>query len=596
MRRALGPAASLALLLTLSPAVARAADVLLVADASSDTNIADALTADGHSVTVVTGDFAAGNAALLGLSPGDYDAVVWVANGSGPGEAHSNAAVFAALTDYVESGGRVFVTGYDSIASPSDPNLVAFIGGTSSSDGASTPGPVSMEENSLTTGVVDIRGVVPSGYYSDRDTVIGLLADTVGVVSSDSNWQWTLRTLGAGEVAYVSNGQSSGASPSWTTTTAGGAGAYNAAVRNFVSGAAVGAPRIRWADGLELRVPEGGHLTIEVTVEDREGDAYSISWDLDGDGEYDDASGESVDLSAEGLDGPTTVNIDVQACDVEDHCSHRRAVVEVYNAPPELGGDPPITTILIGEEWTFTPVITDPGGDEVTTEVIGRPPGSVLLTGGGIRWVPSEDDVGDHLIQILATDDDDDPEVEGDGDAMIEFTLTVTENLPPGQPTIESPGRGDEVAEVRPTLVVTNPTDPEGDAILIHFEVSTADTFTAPIASGGQSPGEDGTTSWTLSEDLEDGGRYYWRAWASDGRSEGPRASSFFFVDLRSGEDGSPGDGGAGDGGVDDGGPDGPVVDPGCACRAAGGATASAAGLTLLFLSVLAVLGSMRRR
>ena len=49
-----------------------------------------------------------------------------------------------------------------------------------------------------------------------------------------TEFQWTLRMLGAGEIAYVSNGDSgSSAHPSWENTSPGGAGAYNAALRNF---------------------------------------------------------------------------------------------------------------------------------------------------------------------------------------------------------------------------------------------------------------------------------------------------------------------------------------------------------------------------
>jgi len=586
-----------AALVLLAGSAAGAADVLFVSDASSGTTIPDVLRGDGHTVTEVTGDYAAGNTALQTLSPGDYDCVIWVANASGSGAAHSTAAVFTSLVDYVTSGGRVFVTGYDSIASPSDPLLIGFIGGTSSRDGATVSGPVVSEENSLTTGVVDIRGVTPSGGYGDLDTVIGLVTGTVGVLPSSADWQWTLRELGAGEIAYVSNGQSStGGHASWTNTTAGGAGAYNAAVRNFVAGAAVGSPRIRWVAGQEFTVPEGGELLIETTIEDREGDAYTVGWDLDGDEEYDDGTEESVTLSAAGMDGPDTIAIDIQACDVLDNCSHRRAEIEVANAPPELGGDPPDTEILIGEEWVYTPTITDPGGDEVDVEVVGRPPGSVLLPGGGIRWTPNEEDVGEHILQFLATDDDDDPEVEGDGDAMIEVTITVSENGAPSQPTIVSPGRGDDLAEVRPTLVINNPNDPEDDQLRIFFEVSTTDTFTAPIASEGQAPGPEGTTSWTVSQDLDDGVRYHWRAWANDGRNDGPRVSSFFFIDMRGAEDGGPSDGGpTADGGQDDSGPTGPVAEPGCVCRASGSAAGGSAGLAVLLLGLALALGFMRR-
>lgn len=339
-----------------------------------------------------------------------------------------------------------------------------------------------------------------------------------------------------------------------------------------------------------LEIDEGGTLDLEVTATDRQGDPVTIEWDTDLDGEHDDGTGETITVSAAGLDGPTTLEIGVRASDPGGNEDVRVIPIPVVNVPPRLSGEPEVTDILIGEEWIFVPEVTDPGGDEVDIEIVGRPPGSVLLPSGGVRWTPTEDDVGEHTLVFIATDDDDDPEVEGDGDATIEITITVSENLPPSLPTIVSPGRGEELDEVRPTLVINNPTDPEDDPLQVHFEVSTSDTFTAPIASEGQSPGTDGTTSWTVPEDLQDGVRYHWRAWATDGRNVGPRVSSFFFVELRGG------DGGPTDGGPDadaDSGPTGPVAEPGCACRSGGGAGSGAAGLVLVLLALSFVL---RRR
>jgi hypothetical protein len=209
-------------------------NILFVSDASSDTNIPTALTGDGHTVTTVTGDFAAGNATLLG-SLMSYHMVYWSATGSGSGSAHSST-VITNLESYVAAGGCVFVTGYDSIASPSDPDLIGFVGGTGSVDLPGAPGPVSSTANALNWGVVDIMGVTPTGGYSDKDGLTGLSGVDVVAYSGSgtSSAQWTIRTLGSGMVAYVSNGQSgTSAHASWTTTTSGGAGAYNAALRNF---------------------------------------------------------------------------------------------------------------------------------------------------------------------------------------------------------------------------------------------------------------------------------------------------------------------------------------------------------------------------
>jgi hypothetical protein len=226
----------------LPAASVHAAHVLVVADADADTNLIQALVSDGHDVVPITGDFANGNPTLRGdLSP--YDLVVWCANGNTYGDAHSDAAMFDNLLAYVGAGGRVLVTGYDTVASPADPLLIAFLGGTGSTDVPPLPGAVISEINSLTAGVIDIRGVTPIPTSGDRDTITGLMPGTLEVVGTSNGGggaQWTLRQLGAGEIAYVSNGDPGASSASWVITSSDGSGAYNAAVRNFAAAASNG--------------------------------------------------------------------------------------------------------------------------------------------------------------------------------------------------------------------------------------------------------------------------------------------------------------------------------------------------------------------
>jgi hypothetical protein len=233
--------------LALTPGRAFAARVLLVSDAGADLDIAPVLTADGHQVVVVSGDFASGNATLRSDLSG-YDVVVWSATGNGYGDEHTDSSVFANLADFVQRGGRVLVTGYDTVASPTDSQLIQLLGATGSTDVPAAPGPVTMEITSLTFGLVDIRGIVPSPMSGDRDTLTGLYGDTIEVVgtSGGGGSQWTLRRLGDGEIAYVSNGDAGPSStPSWSTTSSDGTGVYNAALRNFAAASGRGSSAMR---------------------------------------------------------------------------------------------------------------------------------------------------------------------------------------------------------------------------------------------------------------------------------------------------------------------------------------------------------------
>lgn len=223
------------------PTVAQSANILFVSDTQSDTNIPVVLTGDGHTVTTVLDDFTAGsntNAVLSG-SLATYDVVVWSATGYGYGSVHA-AATAANLSSWVSSGGQLFVTGYDSIVSPPDAVLWGLLGGSGGNDVSDGSGPVINAANSLTTGVVDIRGVTPTGGHSSDMDSLYVIAGTVCVVADTNNagaCHWTLRALGSGEIAYISNGEfSPSANASWANESAGGAGAYNAALRNFVVG------------------------------------------------------------------------------------------------------------------------------------------------------------------------------------------------------------------------------------------------------------------------------------------------------------------------------------------------------------------------
>ena len=214
--------------------------VLFVSDSDTDLTIPAAF-GSGYDITAVTKDFANGNAALL-ADLSRFTAVVWSSTGSGLGDL-APAAVITNLTNYVTAGGSVFVTGYDSAASPVDANLITFVGGTSVTDTGALPTAIANLATSLTTGVVDIRNVVPANSFFDLDAISGLGPDTVGIVSSSDGFQWTLRALGTGEIAYVSNGANSGSSfDNWLVTTPIGTATYNAAVRNFVSAAATTSP------------------------------------------------------------------------------------------------------------------------------------------------------------------------------------------------------------------------------------------------------------------------------------------------------------------------------------------------------------------
>jgi 2',3'-cyclic-nucleotide 2'-phosphodiesterase (5'-nucleotidase family) len=108
------------------------------------------------------------------------------------------------------------------------------------------------------------------------------------------------------------------------------------------------------------------------------------------------------------------------------------------------------------------------------------------------------------------------------GPAVMARLLVSTGNGPPTAPGIAAPADGAEVAALDPILVVTNATDPEGDALVYTFQIDRVQTFDSAAKQEATSvaPGV-GTTSWRPAT-LLDNTTYYWRAKASDGRADGP--------------------------------------------------------------------------
>lgn len=106
---------------------ALAANVLLIEDQGGFGGADAVLTGDGHTVTVVNNEYANGYANLLnGAFLSGFDIVVWGARGDQYGNV-TPAAVITSLENYIQSGGNLLVTGYDTIGSPDDPGLAGLV-------------------------------------------------------------------------------------------------------------------------------------------------------------------------------------------------------------------------------------------------------------------------------------------------------------------------------------------------------------------------------------------------------------------------------------------------------------------------------------
>lgn len=506
---------------------AYAADVLFVADSDGDEELADVLMADGHRVTRVTGDFSGGRNTRLAMPIGDFDVVVWSADGMGNGSEHTDAVVFASLNMFVTQGGRVLVTGYDAVASPFDPMLVTFLGGTNSRDTPGAPGAVLDVENSLTVGYEDLRETTPPN-PGNTDCITGLSADTTSVVASATDeecHQWTLRTLGRGEIAFVSSG---GLAGMWS------AGAYNIVVRNFVGSADTavtepGAPAIT-LEG-PVSADEGEPVRLDASITDAEGDSFTYSWDLDGDGEFGELAGApSYTLPAGRTDGPAGLRVGVEAIDAAGHRATLHRLVRITNAAPRIRSRAP-RAATADETFAYRLLASDPAGaaDPLAYALVEGPETMTVSADGVVSWMPSRLELtpeGDPGVAVEVSVQDDDG-----GSATQRWELVVTLNHIPTDPIPTYPIDRVALLETMPRLVVTNASDEDLDPLTYFFELDVVESFdsAARLESGpvGQTPG---FSFWYVSQPLERDRPYYWRVWATDGENESQTREATFWV------------------------------------------------------------------
>ncbi|MFC6980491.1 putative Ig domain-containing protein [Microbulbifer taiwanensis] len=88
-----------------------------------------------------------------------------------------------------------------------------------------------------------------------------------------------------------------------------------------------------------------------------------------------------------------------------------------------------------------------------------------------------------------------------------------TDNAAPPVPSLQNPGDGAVVENLRPLFEVNPVADPDGDAVQYRFEVYSDAALTLLVASQLQAG-----TQWTPGFDFNDNSHYYWRARAEDAK------------------------------------------------------------------------------
>ncbi|RPI79563.1 MAG: calcium-binding protein, partial [Desulfobacteraceae bacterium] len=251
----------------------------------------------------------------------------------------------------------------------------------------------------------------------------------------------------------------------------------------------------------------------------------------------------------------------------------------VGNRPPVLTLSANKTKVNIGEQVVVLAEATDPDGTIPLITTSALPSGATLTQLGPGRaeltWTPATGQAGVYSIvftaadsqlqtsravqlTVLSTPDSDnngladewelryfghigvDPNGDADGDGLtnLEEYLLGTDPLKadraPNAPLILDPYPETEVSVLKPDLTIQNSVDPDNDSVAYLFEIYRDAAMTSLVEMQTGVTAQSGTTTtWSLSNDLQDNTRYYWRVRATDNVNYSLWTYGDFFVNTQ---------------------------------------------------------------
>lgn len=224
-------------------------------------------------------------------------------------------------------------------------------------------------------------------------------------------------------------------------------------------------------------------------------------------------SGASI--SAEGLlqwvaGAPGIYPLVIAATDDRGASTLQSFSLEVREKPnnPPVFNSAPVTSITVGDSYSYSIVATDPDGDPVTTSLVKGPLGMVLQ-GNSLNWVPSLAQVGAHPIEVRVTD-------SRGASATQSFNVIVNEQ-PNSVPVFSSvPITSVMAGDLYQYQVQAS--DPDGDSL----------TYSASLIPAGANLSPSGLLTWQTTD--ADEGSHTIRLRATDAR--GAYAEQAFVLNV----------------------------------------------------------------
>jgi len=361
--------------------------------------------------------------------------------------------------------------------------------------------PYSMEEDGVLTVAPD--GVLANDTDADGDplsaVLVGLPANGTLDLNADGSFTYTpnLNFNGSDSFIYKANDGTVDSNLATVTITV-----------NPVNDAPIAVP------GGPYVVEEGGQLNLDGAGSyDPDGDPLSFAWDLDSDGQYDDATGASATLTWPelvnlGIADDGSFNVAVKVDDGHGSRAESSTVLTVNNVAPTiaLGG------AAQGDEgapYTLTlGAVSDPGDDAVTAYTVNWGDGtSTSLTAGEVVADPNvlhtyADGPDSHTITVDLVDED------GTHAGAGSLSVTVN-NVAPTIETLVMPGAGNEGSAVEASATASDPAGANDTLSLVWTARNLGDGTVVAMGSGNAfsfTSADDGNYEVRLDVSDEDGG------------------------------------------------------------------------------------------